>query len=72
MGLKYTTSLQDRLYALDPLLGAQVRSRIEQLCARSEDLEARSEAPMLEDVMSKLAESQSLVRSLESALSSFK
>jgi len=72
MGLKYTTSLQDRLYALDPLLGAQVRSRIEQLCARIEDLEARSEAPMLEDLMSKLAESQSLVRSLESALSSFK
>jgi BMFP domain-containing protein YqiC len=72
MGLKYTTSLQDRLYALDPLLGAQVRSRIEQLCARIEDLEARSDEPRIEELMGKLAESQSLVRSLESALSSFK
>jgi hypothetical protein len=72
MGLKYTTSLQDRLYALDPLLGAQVRSRIEQLCSRIEDLEERSDAPRVEELTLKLAESQSLVRSLERALSSFK
>lgn len=65
-------SLQERLYALDPLLGAQVRSRIEQLCARIEDLEARSDESRVEELTIKLAESQSLVRSLESALSSLR
>lgn len=56
--MKTPPSLQDRLYALDPLLGAQVRSRMDQLCTRIEDLEGaecdKHEA-IIEDLTVKLA-----------------